>query len=386
MGAEEHRLAGAKKDYTKFPRLQERYEAAQVASEGDVEEPTYQVVDPNTENQEAAEAAWGQVLEVIKGQVPALTFATYLQRTEGHALDVAGGVLQVVCPSAWVAQAIERRLYGSVAKQAQQVVRIPQAEDPGRSLQLVEDPSLLGPEVHARKEHRAYPLPDQKSAGEYHQPYQHPGEDGPGPGELDAGGRVLHVGHPHPDEAENGEGRPHGHRKDPQAPLVLPEVGKSTPLVVAVIRSELEVGRLFRPLHLISHPCGILRLALVINPETFRCPGGPVAVTVRVLDADAARITRVGLELLREEAELPDLRADAGLAVRIVPAGRGVQQRLGALGKKRAGERSRQEQQPQQENNRKRQTTEKKHDYRPRTMERMASMAHCSAATAPSVT
>ena len=376
MGAEEHRLAGAKKDYTKFPRLQERYEAAQVASEGDVEEPTYQVVDPNTENQEAAEAAWGQVLEVIKGQVPALTFATYLQRTEGHALDVAGGVLQVVCPSAWVAQAIERRLYGSVAKQTQQVVRIPQAEDPGRSLQLVEDPTVLSPEIHARKEHRAYPLPDQKSAGEYHQPYQHPGEDGPGPGELDAGGRVLHVGHPHPDEAENGEGRPHGHRKDPQAPLVLPEVGKSAPLVVAVIRSELEVGGII---------VRVIRVILtgIINPETFRGLGGTEAVTVRVLgNYDSTQ----GLELLREEAELPDLRADARLAVRIVTAGRGVQQRLGALGKKRAGERSRQEQQPQQENNRKRQTTEKKHDYRPRTMERMASMAHCSAATAPSVT
>ena len=36
-----------------------------------------------------------------------------------------GGVLQVVCPSAWVAQAIERRLYGSVAKQTERVVGAP---------------------------------------------------------------------------------------------------------------------------------------------------------------------------------------------------------------------------------------------------------------------
>ena len=122
-------IGGAEKHFARFPRefprLQERHEAAQVASEGDVEGPTHQVVDPNTENQEAAEAAWGQVLEALKGQVPALTFDTYLQQTEGHALDVGGGVLQVVCPSAWVAQAIERRLYGSVAKQAVRVVRTP---------------------------------------------------------------------------------------------------------------------------------------------------------------------------------------------------------------------------------------------------------------------
>ena len=122
-------LGGAAKHYAEFPkefqRLQERYEAAQVASEEDPEEPTYQVLDPDSENQAEAEAAWGQVLEALREQVPGPTFATYLQRTEGHALDVAGGVLQVVCPSAWVAQAIERRLYGSVAKQAEQAVGSP---------------------------------------------------------------------------------------------------------------------------------------------------------------------------------------------------------------------------------------------------------------------
>ena len=76
----------------------------------------------DVENQEEAQSAWGQVLEALREQVPAPTFATYLQETEGHVLDAAGGVLQVVCPSAWVAQAIEQRLYGSVAKQAERAV------------------------------------------------------------------------------------------------------------------------------------------------------------------------------------------------------------------------------------------------------------------------
>ena len=122
-------LGGAEKHYARFPRefqrLQERYEAAQAAPEEEPEGPTYQVVDRDSENQEEAQSAWGQVLEALREQVPAPTFATYLQETEGHVLDAAGGVLQVVCPSAWVAQAIERRLYGSVAKQAERSVGAP---------------------------------------------------------------------------------------------------------------------------------------------------------------------------------------------------------------------------------------------------------------------
>ena len=122
-------LGGAEKHFARFPRefrrLQERYEAAQAATEEEPEGPTYQVVDPDAENQEEAQSAWGQVLESLREQVPAPTFATYLQETEGHVLDASGGVLQVVCPSAWVAQAIERRLYGSVAKQAERAVGAP---------------------------------------------------------------------------------------------------------------------------------------------------------------------------------------------------------------------------------------------------------------------
>ena len=122
-------LGGAEKHYMRFPRefrrLQERYEADQAAAEEEPEGPTYQVVDVDVENQEEAQSAWGQVLEALREQVPAPTFATYLQETEGHVLDAAGGALQVVCPSAWVAQAIERRLYGSVAKQAERAVGAP---------------------------------------------------------------------------------------------------------------------------------------------------------------------------------------------------------------------------------------------------------------------
>ena len=122
-------LGGAEKHFARFPRefqrLQERYEADQAASGEDSEGQTYQVVDPDAENQEEAQSAWGQVLESLREQLPAPTFATYLQETEGHVLDAAGGVLQVVCPSAWVAQAIERRLYGSVAKQAERAVGAP---------------------------------------------------------------------------------------------------------------------------------------------------------------------------------------------------------------------------------------------------------------------
>ena len=122
-------LGGAEKHFARFPRefqrLQERYDAAQAATEEEPEGPTYQVVDLDTENQEEAQLAWGQVLEALREQVPAPTFATYLKETEGHVLDAAGGVLQVVCPSAWVAQAIERRLYGSVVKQAEQAVGAP---------------------------------------------------------------------------------------------------------------------------------------------------------------------------------------------------------------------------------------------------------------------
>jgi hypothetical protein len=122
-------LGGAEKHYARFPRefqrLQEQYEAAQAAPDEDAEQPAYPVVDPDRGNQEEAQSAWGRVLEVLREQVPAPTYATYLQETEGHVLDAAGGVLQVICPSAWVAQAIERRLYGSVAKQAERAVGAP---------------------------------------------------------------------------------------------------------------------------------------------------------------------------------------------------------------------------------------------------------------------
>ena len=122
-------LGGAEKHYSKFPkefqRLQERYEAAQAAPSEGPEEPVYQVVDQDEENQEEAQAAWGQVLEALREQVPGPTFNTYLQGTEGHALDVAGGVLRVVCPSVLAAQAIEQRLYGSVVKQAERAVGTP---------------------------------------------------------------------------------------------------------------------------------------------------------------------------------------------------------------------------------------------------------------------
>ena len=124
-----HDLGGAEKHFARFPRefrrLQERYEAAQAATEEEPEGPTYQVVDPGVENQEEAQSVWGQVLEALREQVPFPTFATYLKETEGHVLDTAGGILQVICPSDWVAQAIERRLYGSVAKQASRVVGSP---------------------------------------------------------------------------------------------------------------------------------------------------------------------------------------------------------------------------------------------------------------------
>ena len=122
-------LGGAEKHYARFPRefqrLQERYEAAQATPDEDAGQPAYPVVDPDSESQEEAQSAWGQVLEALREQVPAPTFATYLQETEGHVLDTAGGILQVICPSAWVAQAIERRLYGSVAKQAERAVGAP---------------------------------------------------------------------------------------------------------------------------------------------------------------------------------------------------------------------------------------------------------------------
>ena len=122
-------LGGAEKHYAKFPRefqrLQERCETAQAAPAEDHEEPAYEVVDQEEENQEEAQAAWGQVLEVLREQVPAPTFATYLQGTEGHALDVASGVLRVICPSVLAAQGIERRIYGSVAKQAERIVGAP---------------------------------------------------------------------------------------------------------------------------------------------------------------------------------------------------------------------------------------------------------------------
>ena len=122
-------LGGAEKHYARFPRefqrLQERYEEDQAASGEDSEGSTYQVVDPDAENQEEAQSAWGQVLEALREQLPAPTFASYLQETEGHVLDTAGGILQVICPSDWVAQAIERRLYGSVAKQTERVVGAP---------------------------------------------------------------------------------------------------------------------------------------------------------------------------------------------------------------------------------------------------------------------
>ena len=122
-------LGGTEKHYAGFPRefqrLQERYEAAQATPDEDADQPAYPVVDPDAENQEEAQSAWGQVLEALREQVPVPTFASYLQETEGHVLDAAGGVLQVVCPSAWVAQAIERRLYGSVAKQAERAVGAP---------------------------------------------------------------------------------------------------------------------------------------------------------------------------------------------------------------------------------------------------------------------
>ena len=122
-------LGGAEKHYARFPRefrrLQERYEAAQAATEEEPEGQTYPVVDLDSENQEEAQSAWGQVLEALREQVPAPTFATYLQETEGHSVDVADGILQVICPSAWVAQAIERRLYGSVVKQAERAVGAP---------------------------------------------------------------------------------------------------------------------------------------------------------------------------------------------------------------------------------------------------------------------
>jgi hypothetical protein len=122
-------LGGAEKHYARFPRefqrLQERYEAAQAAPAEDHEEPAYEVVDQDEENQEEAQAAWGQVLEALREQVPAPTFATYLQGTEGHALDVASGVLRVICPSVLAAQGIERRIYGSVAKQAERIVGAP---------------------------------------------------------------------------------------------------------------------------------------------------------------------------------------------------------------------------------------------------------------------
>ena len=83
------------------------------------------MVDPDIENQEEAQSAWGQVLEALREQLPGPTFASYLEETEGHVLDTAGGTLQVICPSAWVAQVIERRLYGSVAKQAERAVGVP---------------------------------------------------------------------------------------------------------------------------------------------------------------------------------------------------------------------------------------------------------------------
>ena len=122
-------LGGAEKHYMKFPkefqRLQEGYEAAQAAPAEGPAEPAYQVVNPDSDSQEEAQSAWGQVLESLREQVPAPTFATYLQGTEGHALDAAGGILQVICPSVLAAQAIERRLYGSVVKQAEQAVGAP---------------------------------------------------------------------------------------------------------------------------------------------------------------------------------------------------------------------------------------------------------------------
>ena len=80
---------------------------------------------PDAENQEEAQSAWGQVLEALREQLPAPTYASYLQETEGHSVDVAGGLLQVVCPSVRVAQMIERRLYRSVVKHAEQAVGAP---------------------------------------------------------------------------------------------------------------------------------------------------------------------------------------------------------------------------------------------------------------------
>ena len=83
------------------------------------------MVGPDAENQEEAQSAWGQVLEALRRQVPGPTFATYLQQTEGHSVDVSGGFLRVVCPSVQVARVIERRLYQSVVKQAERAVGAP---------------------------------------------------------------------------------------------------------------------------------------------------------------------------------------------------------------------------------------------------------------------
>lgn len=139
-------LGGAEKHYARFPRefrrLQERYEADQAAP---AEEPDYQVVGPDAENQAEAQSAWGQVLEALRGQVPGPTFATYLQQTEGHSVDVSGGFLRVVCPSV---QVIERRLYQSVVKQAGAGGRCP-----GGGVLRLPELCLAGPAS------RCFPLP-----------------------------------------------------------------------------------------------------------------------------------------------------------------------------------------------------------------------------------
>ena len=65
------------------------------------------------------------MLAALREQVPAPTFTTYLQGTEGHAFDAASGVLLVLSPSVMSAQVIEERFYSSVAKQAERAVGAP---------------------------------------------------------------------------------------------------------------------------------------------------------------------------------------------------------------------------------------------------------------------
>lgn len=120
-------LGGAEKHYAKFPkdfrRLQARHEATQVVPAEGPEDPEYQVVAEDAENEAEAEAIWQQALSTLDGTVPNATFQTYFMPTVGHSFDREAAVFEVVCPGPLVAATLQRH-YHSVARHLAEVTGV----------------------------------------------------------------------------------------------------------------------------------------------------------------------------------------------------------------------------------------------------------------------